>query len=290
MKKCQGCHYENSDTMRYCVECGNQLADSPPMVVRLEDAQKIDQTAPTTAFNRNAETLFGGNQFPSNFPNTTPTPKKSNAKIFIIIGGVLSLGFLLLVAGAAIIIYNLPPDKPEISNSSQKPTPSRGIVDKSPLPDVAPVISSSPTPQVSFTPPTEPTKKGTFTVYANSGWQISEIDTVALEKFRTSAQGLVDLAGIKTGVSSKGLNVAKTKSRRIFPEYPTGALMMRTRYADGKFSNVQPVTASPSIGEWENFPDESGRLEFCINDNAPEENGGQFTVTVTMTGVPKPKK
>ncbi len=290
MKKCQTCNHENSEVMRFCIECGTSLADSPPMVVRLGESQTQDQSAPDTAFNKSAETVIGGSPFPTNFPITPPTRSKSNKKLFIILGGIVSLGLLLLIAGAAIVIYNLLPKGVVVSNSSPTPAPTRAIVEKSPSPSASPSVSPSATPQVSFTPPLEPTKKGTFTVYANSSWQLSEIDTVALEDFRTSVQGLVDLAGIKTGVSAKGVNDAKAKSRRIYPEYPTGALMMRTRYADGKYSNVQPVTASPSVGEWQNFPDERGRLEFCINDNAPAENGGQFTVTVTMISVPKSKK
>jgi hypothetical protein len=92
------------------------------------------------------------------------------------------------------------------------------------------------------------------------------------------------LAGIKNNVPVKGADDAKTKSRRIYAQYPTGALLMRTRYANGRYSNVQPLSASNS---WENFPDEIGKLEFCVNDNAPANNGGQFIVTVTMTSVPK---
>ena len=154
----------------------------------------------------------------------------------------------------------------------------------------APTPSISPTPQLSITPPVEATKKGSFTVFANNGWQLSDIDVIPLEQFTTGVTGLVDLTGLKTGVSSKGLTDTATKSRRTYPEFPTGALLMRTHYADGKYSNVQPVTAPPSKGTWQNFPDERGRLEFCINDSAPEQNGGQFTVTVTMTSVPKAKK
>lgn len=304
MKKCQNCNYENADAMSFCLQCGTPLANSP-MVVNLHDsgaAAAQNQSAPDTAFNKSAETVFGAQPFRTNFPPATASARpKSSKKIFFVLGGVLSLFALLLIAGAAIVFFNWKPKNTVVvNNSTPTPAPTRGIVDKSPSPKssvspsaspaVSPSPAASPTPQTSFTPPIEPTKKGTFTVYANGGWQMSDIDTVARENFRTDAQGLIDLSGIKTSVSSKGVTDANTKARRIYAEYPTGALMMRTRYADGKYSNVQPVTAAPSVGIWQNFPDEQGKLEFCINDNAPEENGGQFTVTVTMTNAPKQKR
>jgi hypothetical protein len=299
MKRCQKCSYENADAMSFCLQCGTPLADSP-MVVNLHDSQTQNQSAPQTVFNKSAETVIGAQPFRTDFQSSSTVRPKSNKKIFLVISGILALFALLSVAGAAIVFFNWNSKKPLVLNDST-PTPSpitRGIAEKSPSPkssaspSVSPRSSETPsaTPEASFTPPIEPTKKGTFTVYANGGWQLSDIDTVALENFKTNVQGLIDVAGIKTSVSSKGITDPKTKSRRIFAEYPTGALMMRTRYADGKYSNVQPVTAAPSIGVWQNFPDEQGKLEFCINDNAPEENGGQFTVTVTMTSVPRAKK
>lgn len=304
MKRCQKCNYENADAMSFCLQCGTPLA-AAPMIFNLHDSGAAqNQSAPDTVFNKSAETVIGAQPFPTNFATVSPARPKSNKKIFLVLGGIFSLFGLLLVAGALIVYFNWKSKSVVVNTANVSPAPTRSIADKSPSPksSVSPSVSPSAsprdspsatplaTPQVSFTPPVEPTKKGTFTVYANSGWQLSDIDTVPSENFRTSAQGLVDLAGLKTSVSTKGVADAKTKSRRIYAEYPTGALMMRTRYADGKYSNVQPVTAAPSVGVWQNFPDERGRLEFCINDNAPEENGGQFTVTVTMTSVPKAKK
>jgi hypothetical protein len=300
MKRCQNCSYENADAMSFCLQCGTLLAESP-MVVDLHNSRPPNQPAPETVFNKSAETVIGAQPFRANFQGDANARPKSGKKIFLVLGGILALFALLGIAGAAIVFFNWNSTKPLVANNAT-PTPSpatRGIADKSPSPkssaspNVSPSRSTetpSATPEVSFTPPVEPTKKGTFTVYANGGWQLSDIDTVALENFKTSVEGLIDVAEIKTSISSKGINDAKTKSRRIFAEYPTGALMMRTRYADGKYSNVQPVTAAPSVGIWQNFPDEQGKLEFCINDNAPENNGGQFTVTVTMTSVPKAKK
>jgi len=295
MQKCQKCNYENADAMSFCLQCGTPLV-AATMAFNLPDSGTQNQPAPGTAFNKSAETIGGGQPFPANFATVPTARPKSGKKIFLILGGVTALFGLLFVAGALIVYFNWKSRNTIVTNANVSLAPIRGIAGRSP----SPKSSASPstlsgdappaTPQVSFTPPIEPTKKGAFTVYANGGWQLSEIDTVPLENFRTSAQGLIDLAAVKTGVSTKGVADAKTKSRRIYAEHPTGALMMRTRYSDGKYSNVQPVTAAPSVGVWRNFPDERGRLEFCINDNAPEENGGQFTVTVTLTSVPKAKK
>lgn len=301
MKRCQTCNYENSDAMIFCLQCGKPLAAAPPVFNPHDDEAAHNQSAPDTAFNKSAETVFGKQPFaPANFATVSTARPKSRKKIFLILGGVLSLFGLLAVAGASIVYFNWKSKSAAFVSPTPTVSPTRGFADKSPspkssvsptvTPSASPAISPSATPQVSFTPPVEPTKSGSFTVYANGGWQLSEIDTVPLENFRTSATGLVDLANLKTSVSTKGLNDAKTKSRRIYAEYPTGALMMRTRYADGKYSNVQPVTAAPSVGVWQNFPEERGRLEFCINDNAPEQNGGHFTVTKTLTSVPKAKK
>lgn len=294
MKRCSQCHYENSDQMSFCLECGTPLA-AAPLVFNLHDSETPSRSgAPATNLNRSAETVFGASPLPPTLSLPNASPKKSNGKIWLALGGVFALLGLMITAGALIVYFNWK-SKTRIAVSPTPPPAPTREAGKSPSPksSVSPSVSPSPvgsaTPQVSFTPPTEPTKRGTFTVYANGGWQVSELDTVPLENFKTSASGLIDLAGIKTGVSTSGVTDAKTKSRRIYAEYPTGALMMRTRYADGKYSNVQPVTAAPSLGTWQNFPEERGRLEFCVNDNAPEGNGGHFTVTKTSTSVPKKK-
>lgn len=274
--------------MNFCMQCGNHLVASPmPSGWQPSDEPTaFFSGSPSTARDRNVETqTFDRNLLP-NVP-----PAKSNKTLFLALGGIAALGLLLFAVVAAVIGYSYLSNRRKAIVNNPTPTPIR-LINRSgsplPSPDTPPIDSVP--PQVSFTPPVEPTKKGTFTVYANGRWQLSEIDTVPLEQFRTVVQGLVDLNGIKTGVSSKGLTDAKTKSRRLYAEHPTGALLMRTRYADGKYSNIQPVTASPSVGLWQNFPDERGRLEFCVNDNAPEQNGGQFVVTATMTSVPKAKK
>jgi hypothetical protein len=165
-------------------------------------------------------------------------------------------------------------------NANAKPTPKASV---------SPTPAASPTEGQLFEPPTVPTKDSSFTVYANGDWQLSQIAVVPLEKFTTEVEGIVDFAGAKAGVSPGGTKDAQYKSRRLFTEWPTGALLMRTRYADGRFSNTVALAAGAATGAWENLPDERGMLEFRINDNAPQSNGGQFTVHMRLTSVPKSK-
>lgn len=264
--------------MSFCGQCGVRFNEPQNSTWNQGDipTDSFVET-PTMVRPRNLET----ETFQRNFSATAPP--KSNKKLFIIFGGIAALVVLLggaVVFGALFIFLQKPsePSSPQIplraNNNSVTPN----------------VSSPTGTPQVSFTPPTEPTKKGSFTVYANKGWQLSDIDTVSRETFTTVVVGKIDLDNIKTGVSSSGVNDAKTKTRRLYPEYPTGALLMRTRYADGKFSNIAAVTAGSATGQWQNYPGERGKIEFCINDNTPEKNDGQFTVTVNFIDAPKDGK
>lgn len=286
MKKCQKCFAENDDLMSFCWECGTPLPNSFSTDAKTEQfpAQSFPSTPTVYGGSPEAETVVNKKYgVTSNFQQAQPPPK-SKKGIFLLIGGIVALLGLGLVAVAGVVIYSLiPPNNPVVTI---KPTPTPLVIDKTPIPRVSPAA----TPQTSFTPPIEPTKKGTFTIYANQGWQLSDIDVVPLEEFTTRVDGKADIAGVKTGVSASGVADAKTKSRRIYPEFPTGALLMRTRYADGKYSNVVAISASGANGNWRNYPDERGKIEFCINDNAPENNGGQFTVTVNLTRVPTGKK
>lgn len=284
MKKCQKCFAENDNLMSFCWECGTPLPASFETDAKTEQFSVGSFSAPTVfGGTPESETLVNKRVgFTSNFQQ--PPPPKSKKGLFLALGGVAALLGLGLVTLAGVVIYALyhqPTDE-----GGLKPTPTPWTIVKTPTPQINP----TPTPQVSFTPPTEPTKQGSFTIYANQGWQLSNIDVVPLEEFRTTVQGKADISGIKTGVSASGVSDAKTKSRRIYPEFPTGALLMRTRYADGKYSNVVAISANGANGNWRNYPDERGKIEFCLNDNAPENNGGQFTVNVVMTRVPKGKK
>lgn len=295
MLRCSKCGRDNEEGMRFCTNCGNTLAAAAPPPPAAGGTAYDPMQSETISFNAPPTTTP-----PSNWPTTpytsaTPPPStasvpKSRSGLIIGVVAVLLLGMLGL-AGAAGWYYYANTREVVTTNGNKnsgsleprsKSTPGDSNANTSPTPSASPSPASK-----TFEPPTVPTKEGTFTVYANRGWQLSEIAVVPLEQFTTTVDGIVDLAGIKTGVRAGGVNDAKTKSRRLYPEYPTGALLMRTRYADGHFSNV--VAAGVS-GSWENLPDERGMLEFAINDNSTEGNGGQFTIKVKLKSVPKSKK
>jgi hypothetical protein len=267
--------------MNYCLNCGETLGSPQP------DFQPTEQK--TSSFVE-TPTVVRNQPFVTSTIQNDVRPRAASGgsgKLLMVLGGVAVLIFLLVAGVAAIIGYNYfakPTQTVSNTGNGNSQNSNRSTANSNSSP------SANSAPAASFTPPVEPTKKGTFTVYANGGWQISNIDTVPLENFRTSIDGKVDISGVKTGITAKGVSDATSKARRIYSEYPTGALLMRTRYADGKFSNVMAVAASGSTSSWQNYPDERGRIEFCINDNAPESNGGQFTVTVTFTNIAKPKK
>lgn len=290
MKKCQKCFAENDDLMSFCWECGTPLPNTFASDAKTEQFPAPSYSSAPTVYSGipEAETVVNKKYgVTSNFQQPQPPPK-SKKGLFLALVGIAALLGLGLVAVAGVVIYSLIPPKNPVVTIKTTPTPI--VIDKTPIPRVTPTVLPTATPQTSFTPPIEPTKRGTFTIYANQGWQLSDIDVVPLEEFTTRVEGKADISGIKTGVSASGVADAKTKSRRIYPEFPTGALLMRTRYADGKYSNVVAISANGANGNWKNYPDERGKIEFCLNDNAPENNGGQFTVTVNLTRVPTNKK
>lgn len=137
-------------------------------------------------------------------------------------------------------------------------------------------------PEVSFTPPKKPTRQGSFRVRADRGWQLSEINTVPSEVFRTSVRGMIVLDGIEGSIPPDG--ISGQRRRRIYRQFPTGALLMRTRFANGKVGNIMPATR---YDQWQNYKNESGRLEFLINDNSPENNRGSFVITVRLVSAPE---
>ncbi len=297
MKKCPKCGNENTDAMSFCLQCGTALAEADPTVwIPGDQTTESLKVSPPTVTGPSIETRYFRQEIkiPTIDQRAVPPGSEKNGKSVYVIVGVVAVVFLFLLVGIAGVGGYFLYSRQELANgSTPSPKPSgspRVTPSASPGVSPSPSPNASPTPQPSFTPPTEATKKGTFTVYANGGWQLSDIDTVPLEEFRTTIDGKIDVGGVKVGVTAGGVNDAASKSRRIYPEFPTGALLFRTRYADGKFSNVMAIAARGSNGNWRNFPDERGKIEFCINDNSPGQNGGQFTVTKTSTRIPAAKK
>ncbi|MBV9217293.1 MAG: zinc ribbon domain-containing protein [Acidobacteria bacterium] len=300
MKKCLACGNDNPDEMAFCLQCGKPVSAPATSGWSGEDQSTVAlSSGPPTVPGNSVETRFYGRGFtvstegggPAGTQSAVAVPQKSRTGlIFGVLAGVVVLfvigavalvgGYFYLNRGTVAVVANAN------SNTASPKTGNTNSVSNSNT--IANTNSApNPTPVPSFTPPTEASKTGTFTVNANAGWQLSNIDTVPLEEFTTNATGTVDVVGVKAGLGPKGVNDNASKSRRLIPEFPTGALLMRTRYADGNFSNVQAVLGFGTTGSWRNEKQERGKIEFCVNDNAPQNNAGQFIVNVKMTKVPK---
>lgn len=292
MATCGKCGRDNPADMRFCTNCGASLSEifSPGRVA--PDSSSVE----TVSFKVDPQTT------PTNWPSIgrvygSPTPPISEAKknrSGLLVGVIALVLFVSIIAvGAGIGYYYYSASRKDQANDNKEVYTTSTVGDSND--DANANKKPSPTPNASpessqlFDPPTEPTKDASFTVYANGDWQLSQIAVVPLEKFTTSVVGIVDLAGAKAGLRAGGTNDAQYKSRRLFQDWPTGALLMRTRYADGRFSNTVAVSAGGSNGSWQNLPDERGMIEFRINDNQQQNNGGQFTVRVRLTSVPKSK-
>ncbi len=289
MANCGNCGNQNPEGMRFCTNCGATLPDQS-----LSGASPSSASVETLVMNQAPQTT------PTNWPTIgslygaqTPPPEVKKSRTGLIVGviaSVLVLGVIAAAAGVGYYYYSNS-TKDENSNQSQGVYKSSTGGDSNENANKKPSPTPSPTPENTqlFAPPTEPTKEGSFTVYANGDWQLSQIAVVPLEEYTTTVDGIVDLAGAKAGIRAGGTNDAQFKSRRLFAEWPTGALLMRTRYADGRFSNTVAVSAGGANGSWKNLPDERGMLEFRINDNQQLNNGGQFTIRVKFTSAPKAK-
>lgn len=153
MKKCLTCGNQNADDMRFCLNCGKPLADSP-IVFNLQDSGS--QSGPgTNPYGQTAQTQFGGNRgFNQNqFSMVPPSRPSSNKKMFIAIGGVVALFFLVLLAVGGIVGYNVLKKK--------DPTPT-------PTPTASPSVSPTPTASPKSPTPT-PTPKDTPTKSTTDG-------------------------------------------------------------------------------------------------------------------------
>ncbi len=152
MKRCQNCNYENSEAMRFCLECGTPLPDSP-MFFNLQDSTQQKQSdVITESFGQSRETHIRGRGFPNNFSNIPQSRKRGSGKIVLVLGGILALFMLFAGMGAAVVLYNGDEiakifDKP---TSTPTPTPPR-------LPTPTPTPSQTPTPTP--TPPRTPNPK-----------------------------------------------------------------------------------------------------------------------------------
>lgn len=274
MKKCQNCGFENEAAMNFCLNCGNPL-----------DAAASTE-AKTEIWTGNVQSL-----------PTVQTPKKSNKKFWIF--GSLAALLVIGAIGLAGLFY--------AASKFGDNTNTRKPINDSPTPKKKPTdnTKTNPTPEKSASPdnsnaetpdpnvanlsnvtdnPIAPDGKNVFSVQANKGWQTSDIDVVGNQKFILLALGEIYLRDIRKGVAPEGVSNKEYESRRIYKEFPTGALLMRTKQADGTYSKVSEIGSKPVGAVWQNKPNESGKLEFCINDNAPEGNSGEFMVSFAEMG------
>lgn len=156
MKKCQTCGHENSDTMRFCVECGMTLPDAP-IVVNFGGGGTGQSNANTANYGDSMQTQaggkgnFGGNFAPNQFSNVPPSKPRSSKKTFLIIGGILALFLLVFAAGAAVIGYNMLLKDDVVSNPT--PTPANPTPTSSTSPPATP---KSPTPTRTSSPAQTP--------------------------------------------------------------------------------------------------------------------------------------
>ena len=150
MKICQQCRHQNEDSMSFCLECGAPLPS--PIVVNIggQNTQSHHGATPTNfGVNKDPKTVAINNQgsFGTNFQQALPPPrKKSNTKIFLIVGGIGALVLLFAVAGIAIIGYNVV--------NAPKPTPYPTT-----FPTTSPTKTSTPLVVTTITPTINPTVK-----------------------------------------------------------------------------------------------------------------------------------
>ncbi len=284
MKSCGRCGFQNDESMSFCLECGSAISDNGPKMVVPLDAIDADIQPTERVTDSYADQTVIANRFAAP-PPPSPPKKSGGMKVFKILLG-LTVGVTLLVlaviGGIAVAVYL------SITNSEPRPivrnpTPTPFVIStptQTPTPKPTPEIT--PTPKsVTIDPGTKPTLKADFDIDTGDEWQTSEIQTIGNENFRVVASGNYNLEGVRENVSAKG--VAGKRERRIYKQFRTGALLMRTRYPNGKTSNIQAV----STGEnWQNYPDEKGNLEFIVNDNSPEDNEGTLRIKFEMIEKP----
>ncbi len=147
--------------MSFCLECGAPLPT--PIIVNLNDPRTGNQPGgPPTNFGAPRQTEAFGMRNPQQFtPNFQPPPlppqKKSNAKIFLVIGGIGALLLLFAVAGAAIVAYNF------VGKSTPTPYPTSSPV-ITPTRTTSPNTTTSPinTPTPVNAPTADPTDDHTY--------------------------------------------------------------------------------------------------------------------------------
>lgn len=288
MKKCLSCGLENPDVNGVCAKCGAVLFEEGS-ILELSDAETaVEERGGLSGAVQEPETLTDEHV---SIPTVSVQKQPGSGKSKLLVLSVVAIGSLVLIIGAiGLIAYQYWDsgtihDRFQVNPNANAPAqvPASNEISPTEKADEPPATAET-TPEAAFTPPVTPTTEGSFTVSAAGGWQVSEIETVSEEIFRTIVKGFIQIDGIQGSVPPEG--VSGNEERRVNKEFPTGALLIRTRYADGRTSNIAHAT---STDDWENYPNESGRLEFMVNDNAQEKNKGEFVVTLTLLKLPDGK-
>lgn len=234
-------------------------------------------------------------------PSAPPTSNAQKSNKLLWIFGILAVlfGFGIAIAASIHFIVNLPDSNantPKDDNSAAKvktpdtakPTPSPKK-SNSPLP----VNANAGAPDASASGLSNDNSNAAstgddvvFRVKANQGWQPSNIEVVRNDRFRMTASGEISVRGILKAIPPDGISGNEHRSRRIFKEFPTGALLMRTRFPEGRFSNISVVGTNSANKIWGTSFDEYGKLEFCVNDNSSAGNSGEFVVNYSKVKTP----
>ncbi len=135
MKKCGNCGIENSDAMRFCVECGTTLANSPAANMPRGGVPKAEEI-PATVIGEMPNSGAGRQNFSPQIQQILPPKRKSKAKIFLVLGGLFILFLLFLTAGAAILFFNWQAKNNTVAVKNN-PTPTRNLEKKTITPSTA---------------------------------------------------------------------------------------------------------------------------------------------------------
>lgn len=167
MKKCQVCGNENSDEMRFCLECGTSLPSSPMVINLQESAVQRSSEMKTESYEKSMETRVGGGRGTgfNNFVKPPPPRKSGSGKILLILGGIAFLGLMFLAVGGAIVAYNWD----NIAKMFEDPTPAPTPRTPTPTPVTPTPTPKTPTPTPTPTTPT-PTPNSNIKVSFDRVW------------------------------------------------------------------------------------------------------------------------
>lgn len=238
MKKCQVCGNENSDEMRFCLECGTLLPDSS-MVINLQDSATEHQSEMKTAsFEKSMETRIGGRN--AGFKNfAVPPPRKSGSgKIFLVLGVIAFFGLMFLAVGGALVAYNWD----NIVKIFEDPTPTPTPRTPTPTPKTPTPTPKTPTP----TPVTPtPTPSSNIKVSFERVW----VDYNVTEKGRKgmrihvkfSVKNLKDIPSDVAVYFMKKDNTSLTSSNPNFSENGKVVIFspLKPAYDDTIYDDVQ---------------------------------------------------